>query len=119
MCMVLFFFFFQAEDGIRDLTVTGVQTCALPISRIAALGVNGLDGGLRLLEPMPYLEMLGLASATDLVITDSGGLQEVTTYLGGPCVKVRPSPERPNTPAEGTNRPAPPVRAAVSPAAAT
>src|SRR2546430_7354614 len=31
------FFFFQAEDGIRDLTVTGVQTCALPISRGAAL----------------------------------------------------------------------------------
>src|SRR5256886_2262428 len=30
---VFFFFFFQAEDGIRDLTVTGVQTCALPISR--------------------------------------------------------------------------------------
>src|SRR2546430_1854532 len=28
---ILFFFFFQAEDGIRDLTVTGVQTCALPI----------------------------------------------------------------------------------------
>src|SRR2546430_3432616 len=32
MCLSLFFFFFQAEDGIRDLTVTGVQTCALPIS---------------------------------------------------------------------------------------
>src|SRR5690349_23550296 len=32
-----FFFFFQAEDGIRDLYVTGVQTCALPISRIAHL----------------------------------------------------------------------------------
>src|SRR6266567_6493988 len=31
----LFFFFFQAEDGIRDLTVTGVQTCALPISGLA------------------------------------------------------------------------------------
>src|SRR6266853_2388861 len=30
---IFFFFFFQAEDGIRDLTVTGVQTCALPISR--------------------------------------------------------------------------------------
>src|SRR2546427_11880520 len=30
--MFVFFFFFQAEDGIRDLTVTGVQTCALPIS---------------------------------------------------------------------------------------
>src|SRR2546430_16034223 len=32
MCTLIFFFFFQAEDGIRDLTVTGVQTCALPIS---------------------------------------------------------------------------------------
>src|SRR2546427_6163867 len=32
----MFFFFFQAEDGIRDLTVTGVQTCALPISTIRA-----------------------------------------------------------------------------------
>src|SRR6267143_4167037 len=32
MCILLFFFFFQAEDGIRDGTVTGVQTCALPIS---------------------------------------------------------------------------------------
>src|SRR6266567_3577820 len=31
MCSLFFFFFFQAEDGIRDLTVTGVQTCALPI----------------------------------------------------------------------------------------
>src|SRR2546426_2002218 len=32
MCVVFFFFFFQAEDGIRDYKVTGVQTCALPIS---------------------------------------------------------------------------------------
>src|SRR2546430_5338332 len=39
---VLFFFFFQAEDGIRDLTVTGVQTCALPIYI-----VDGRDGGHR------------------------------------------------------------------------
>src|SRR5476651_2748401 len=35
-CVACFFFFFQAEDGIRDIGVTGVQTCALPIS--------GLDG---------------------------------------------------------------------------
>src|SRR2546430_11040683 len=33
--MITFFFFFQAEDGIRDLTVTGVQTCALPILAVA------------------------------------------------------------------------------------
>src|SRR6266542_5317168 len=34
--MNIFFFFFQAEDGIRDATVTGVQTCALPISSLSA-----------------------------------------------------------------------------------
>src|SRR5207244_11517025 len=44
-------------------------------ARIAALGMPGLNGGLQLLEPMPYVEMLGLVSAADLVITDSGGLQ--------------------------------------------
>src|SRR2546430_10203452 len=38
------FFFFQAEDGIRDLTVTGVQTCALPISMAASLPDPALDG---------------------------------------------------------------------------
>ena len=32
VCVCVFFFFFQAEDGIRDIGVTGVQTCALPIS---------------------------------------------------------------------------------------
>src|SRR2546430_13753541 len=42
----MLFFFFQAEDGIRDLTVTGVQTCALPISRQRgmALGINQIAG---------------------------------------------------------------------------
>src|SRR5256885_9257722 len=39
--VVFFFFFFQAEDGIRDYKVTGVQTCALPISMIAKLIVHG------------------------------------------------------------------------------
>src|SRR5256886_7279008 len=42
---VVFFFFFQAEDGIRDLTVTGVQTCALPIS-IAPDGTGPGEYGL-------------------------------------------------------------------------
>src|SRR2546427_6540502 len=36
--LLFFFFFFQAEDGIRDLTVTGVQTCALPICRRGDVG---------------------------------------------------------------------------------
>src|SRR2546430_2424405 len=45
LCFVfIFFFFFQAEDGIRDLTVTGVQTCALPISNVAAAAsIMGAD----------------------------------------------------------------------------
>src|SRR2546430_6389134 len=43
LSVVFFFFFFQAEDGIRDLTVTGVQTCALPISDLWA-GAAGLRG---------------------------------------------------------------------------
>src|SRR2546430_12121983 len=45
VCLVvsLVFFFFQAEDGIRDLTVTGVQTCALPIYRAARRGAGPPD----------------------------------------------------------------------------
>src|SRR2546430_6066567 len=43
--MFCLFFFFQAEDGIRDLTVTGVQTCALPISQQSSVPVVGFLGG--------------------------------------------------------------------------
>src|SRR2546427_2081480 len=53
----LFFFFFQAEDGIRDLTVTGVQTCALPIYPPAARTV---------LEPGETLQRLVIAQRVDL-----------------------------------------------------
>src|SRR5256886_3550796 len=38
ICWCVYFFFFQAEDGIRDLTVTGVQTCALPICAVVLAG---------------------------------------------------------------------------------
>src|SRR2546427_1163389 len=48
LVVLSFFFFFQAEDGIRDLTVTGVQTCALPISEIAMRLTTGVLG-----TPMP------------------------------------------------------------------
>src|SRR2546430_157608 len=44
-CVCCFFFFFQAEDGIRDLTVTGVQTCALPISVTTELNAFELFAG--------------------------------------------------------------------------
>jgi UDP-N-acetylglucosamine 2-epimerase (non-hydrolysing) len=60
--------------------------------------------GLRLLPPQGYLEFINLTSNADLVITDSGGVQEETTFLGVPCVTLRQSTERPSTIEEGTNR---------------
>jgi UDP-N-acetylglucosamine 2-epimerase (non-hydrolysing) len=59
------------------------------------------------LEPLGYLEMLGLVDGAALVLTDSGGLQEETTALGVPCVTLREQTERPVTITEGTNRLAP------------
>ena len=57
-----------------------------------------------MLDPVPYEEMLRLVLGSDLVITDSGGLQEETSFLGIPCLTVRPNTERPITCIEGTNR---------------
>src|SRR2546430_6367892 len=48
LLMFIFFFFFQAEDGIRDLTVTGVQTCALPISPHLSRGRSASRSAARL-----------------------------------------------------------------------
>jgi UDP-N-acetylglucosamine 2-epimerase (non-hydrolysing) len=62
------------------------------------------SGALRFLDPLPYVETLSLVAQASLVITDSGGLQEETTFLGVPCLTVRPSTERPITCEQGTNR---------------
>ena len=58
---------------------------------------------LHLLEPMPYIEFLALQSRATVVITDSGGIQEETTYLGVPCLTLRSNTERPVTVTLGTN----------------
>ena len=87
-------------------------------ARIGRLNGSGIVDGVRLMEPLPYLEMLGLVADAGLVITDSGGLQEETTWLGVPCVTVRPNTERPITCTAGTNRLAAPRRAAIQQAAA-
>jgi UDP-N-acetylglucosamine 2-epimerase (non-hydrolysing) len=73
---------------------------------------NG-GGVLRVLEPLSYLEMLGLMESAQLVVTDSGGLQEETTFLGVPCLTVRPNTERPITVERGTNRLVAPERKAI------
>jgi UDP-N-acetylglucosamine 2-epimerase (non-hydrolysing) len=59
--------------------------------------------GLHLLEPRPYVAFMSLVADARLVVTDSGGLQEETTYLGIPCVTQRTSTERPVTTTQGTN----------------
>jgi len=56
-----------------------------------------------LTAPLGYLEFLGLQKGAAAVVTDSGGIQEETTYLGIPCLTVRPNTERPVTVESGTN----------------
>lgn len=60
--------------------------------------------GIRLGEPMGYVEFMSLVSDAAVIITDSGGVQEETTYLGIPCLTLRDTTERPITVSEGTNR---------------
>src|SRR5256885_5715022 len=72
----LYFFFFQAEDGIRDYKVTGVQTCALPISvsvcdRKALLGISGDDP-----------QRLGSEQSA---LADQSRSEEHTSELQSPC----------------------------------
>jgi UDP-N-acetylglucosamine 2-epimerase (non-hydrolysing) len=56
-----------------------------------------------LLDPLPYIEFLALQQRATVVITDSGGIQEETTYLGVPCLTLRNNTERPITVDCGTN----------------
>ena len=60
--------------------------------------------GIRITEPVGYIEFMGLVRCAKLVITDSGGVQEETTYLDIPCMTLRENTERPVTITEGTNR---------------
>lgn len=71
---------------------------------IETFGLQPRSGGFSLLEPMGYLEFLALQEQAALVLTDSGGIQEETTYLGVPCLTVRPNTERPITLTMGTNQ---------------
>jgi UDP-N-acetylglucosamine 2-epimerase (non-hydrolysing) len=75
--------------------------------RVRNFGLERMLTPLRTTEPLGYLTMVGLQDGANLVVTDSGGIQEETTVLGVPCVTVRESTERPITIIEGTNRLAP------------
>ena len=69
--------------------------------RISTFGLSGAK--LHLLNPLPYIEFLSLQRRATVVITDSGGIQEETTYLGVPCLTLRDNTERPITVTAGTN----------------
>ena len=70
---------------------------------MAARGIDSGGARVRLLEPMGYVEFLGLVAGAAAVLTDSGGIQEETTYLGVPCFTLRDNTERPVTVEQGTN----------------
>jgi UDP-N-acetylglucosamine 2-epimerase (non-hydrolysing) len=73
---------------------------------IAELGFGGRVEkieGLRLVDPLGYIDFLNLYSGAQLVLTDSGGIQEETSVLGIPCITLRENTERPITVTMGTN----------------
>lgn len=82
-------------------------------------GRGDLPSNLRCLEPMSYLDFIGLVAEAELVLTDSGGIQEETSVLGVPCLTIRNNTERPVTCGLGTNRLIGTDPAAIAPAVAT
>ena len=62
-----------------------------------------LNHKILLLNPLPYIEFLSLINNARLILTDSGGIQEETTYLGIQCMTIRENTERPITIEKGTN----------------
>jgi len=103
-------------------SLAAIVTCLLDVSRrspvvfpvhprtrqrLADFGLLDLlvaSSGVKLIEPVGYLDSIGLAEAASCVLTDSGGLQEETTFLRVPCLTLRPNTERPITISEGSNR---------------
>lgn len=74
-----------------------------PRTRKMMEGLEPDAPGLRLIDPLGYLDFLSLIADAGAVLTDSGGIQEETTYLGIPCFTLRDNTERPVTIRAGTN----------------
>lgn len=95
-------------ESIVDVLATLAKTCPVvfPIhprtrARLAAKWTS--TPRLHIIDPVGYMEFLGMEKTAKLVITDSGGVQEETTYLQVPCLTVRDNTERPVTITSGTN----------------
>jgi len=80
-----------------------------PVHPRTRKNINGLNtnytfnGNFKIVEPLRYKEFITLEKYPRFVVTDSGGIQEETTYLNIPCLTLRPNTERPITITEGTN----------------
>jgi UDP-N-acetylglucosamine 2-epimerase (non-hydrolysing) len=80
-----------------------------PVHPRTKKNINGLDksyavnGNFKIVEPLRYKEFITLEKYPTFVVTDSGGIQEETTYLNIPCLTLRNNTERPVTITEGTN----------------
>ena len=97
------------EQVLRELSEISAELPVLfPVHPRTKQGLNsaGLScsgSSLHLMDPLPYLDFLALLTRATVVITDSGGIQEETTFLGIPCLTVRENTERPITSEMGTN----------------
>ncbi len=91
-------------------TVAGKRKLLFPIhprtkSNMVKFGLdNTLEKNVILTDPIGYIDFLALTKDAELIITDSGGIQEESTYLGIQCITVRKNTERPITVEVGTNQ---------------
>jgi len=94
------------KQAIAQLGVVGRELpVVFPVHpRTRARLAGAMPAGIRLLEPLGYVDFLSLEADAAAVLTDSGGVQEETTYLGVPCFTLRDTTERPVTVDVGTNR---------------
>ncbi|MBM3737398.1 MAG: UDP-N-acetylglucosamine 2-epimerase (non-hydrolyzing) [Acidobacteria bacterium] len=110
--------FHRVSNVDKPETLTGIMTALARIAErvpvvfpvhprtqnaLRGLGIAGTER-VRMIDPLGYLDFVALQKHAAAVVTDSGGVQEETTYLGVPCLTARPNTERPVTITEGTNR---------------
>jgi UDP-N-acetylglucosamine 2-epimerase (non-hydrolysing) len=97
-----------AEAMIQLAAISAALPIVFPVhprtrAALDALGIDLELERLRLIEPVGYVEFLSLVAGSAGVLTDSGGIQEETTFLGLPCFTLRDNTERPITVSMGTN----------------
>ena len=88
--------------------IAEIKPCVWPVHPRTRLTIDNIpckmNDNLIISDPLGYLDFMGLQREAALVITDSGGVQEESTYFGVPCLTVRKNTERPVTITKGTNK---------------